>query len=141
MNVTREDLQMIERALIGKDPSNEVLGKYNDLLTEIKKAPEAENKNRKETLLRHYATEEPTEFYQFDAYHDNLPPDEGDELSRITTWELMGGFAVRVLIGKGTNKEEAIRLLLKITESIVSSGLEDPEGSKESSGAIFGIGD
>ncbi len=131
MKITNTDMAILKQGLLRKQPSAEILGKYKDLLAEIKKADEIEDRNRKESLLKHYAKKEPTQFYQFDSYCNYLPPDQGDELDMCKTWELMNGSSVRVLIRTGISEKEAIRLLLKIIEWITSVGFEDLEREKE----------
>lgn len=90
-------------------------------------------RTQKQDLLDHYATREPKEFYQFDGfnyitgvmgYRDDYEDDDGDELYCGGTYELMHGATVRILITAGTSKEDAVRLLKKLTAWVAKDGLE-----------------
>ncbi len=79
---------------------------------------------QKQELLAHYAAREPKEFYQFDGfnyptgmmgYRGDHEDADGDELYCGRTYELMHGATVRILITPNTSKEDAVRLLKKLT--------------------------
>ena len=91
----------------------------------------------KQELLDHYATREPREFYQFDGFNyttgvlgycdegkDGTEDHDVDELFCGRTHELMHGATVRILIVAGTSKEDAMRLLKKLTAWIEKEGFE-----------------
>jgi hypothetical protein len=75
------------------------------------------NKSKAE-LLAHYADKDPRVFHQFDGWcsgDDVVGCDEdGHGLTAQTTWELMGGGNVRVLIPVNTTPTLAVTLLRKI---------------------------
>jgi len=83
-------------------------------------------------LLKHYATKEPQEFFQYDGFYTPpgempdscCPPDEdGDWICCIDTCELMSGTTdVRVLISPSTDRDTALRQLKKIRELIEGRG-------------------
>jgi hypothetical protein len=99
-------------------------------------------KRTKGELLEHYAEREPTAFYQFDGWHlgvghgdDVMHPDEeGDCLASGTTYELMHGADVRVLVKRGMAPEIAAQLLEKLTSWIRRDGFEFHEEQFLSSG-------
>jgi len=96
--------------------------RYSDELRRV-----ATLRQTKKRLLDKYATKQPTEFTQYDAFV-NLPGDDvmhpdadGDALCSIDTVELMSGIAdLRVLIPKGApiDGEKAAILLKKMAEWI-----------------------
>lgn len=83
-------------------------------------------RDQKTMLLKHYSEREPTGFLQFDGFADAPegddiihPDDDKDWIGGGSTYELMHGANVRVLIRLGTKHGEALRLLKKITDWIV----------------------
>jgi hypothetical protein len=88
--------------------------------------------NRREALLAHYATREPTDWTQFDLKHfpggDGLAVDDenGDIAYSTTTSELWTGvYPVRIHIRRGFDKDAAVRLLHKAISWIEAGGLYD----------------
>jgi hypothetical protein len=87
---------------------------------------------RKVELLRHYLDREPRLFRQFDGFNPPTWPvgpgsedADDDEFWCASTWELMNGATVRVLIPQGVDSETALRLLRKIADSIEREPWED----------------
>ena len=80
-------------------------------------------------LLAHYATKEPTAFYQYDVFthcegDSEMGPDEdGDSCMSCATYELMsGGPAVRVLVTAGTPGGDVVRALKKVRRWVKRDG-------------------
>jgi len=94
------------------------------------------HKRTRGELLEHYCRCEPTPFFQYDGFTALgggdcvMRPDKDDDcLTCQTTWELMSGCcAVRVLIRTDAKPTEVCRVLDKIKNWIMRSGLPSPHG-------------
>jgi hypothetical protein len=78
-----------------------------------------EAKAQKGRLLAKYAERDPKEFIQYDAFEPTGP----DSVFGTHTQELMRGSPCRVLIDPQTSSEDAVMMLIRITQWIEKDGL------------------
>ena len=81
----------------------------------------------KAELLAKYAQRQALLFHQFDGFlnsaDDLSDVGDGDAIFSGSTYELRNGIDVRIQILDGTTKEDAVRILRKMVESIERDGL------------------
>jgi hypothetical protein len=112
--------------------------------TTIRKPKPLPKLNRREALLAHYATREPTDWFQYDLAHfpggDGLAgsDENGDIAYSATTSELWtGAYEVRVHVRRGLDRETAARLVRKALAWIEDGHLPEtdpPDGSWPTAG-------